>query len=329
MRLDPSHACFQGLTRDTPQSVPVRVTLPPRWVGSRVGRARLEATLNDGDAPFAVVRLGTPGPVEVSSREMSGQEVWEIDNGHSLFRVAPGFGPSVIAWEVDGVNHLASAFPVARGLAFNYPWFGGICPQLFPSGLGTWAGCIYGDACAAEPCAFADARGLLWQGVRLGLRPAREDLQDLFLELDYTTVGESNVLRVAHRLKNLRPTMQAAQLTSYVFAGLGGQPKDLVLRGPGIVARPNPVINFAHGQPWGALVRPVSGECLLMVGERGGVSLIDWGQDGRSLGSAHECRLAGHELYEEVFYLALTDSLDDARGYTMLAHDFGQSKEVR
>jgi len=310
---------FQGLRRENPLEQTVRMTLPAQWVGALAGRVRLESTLNDGEEPFAVVRWGTAAAVRVSAGEMAGQQVWEIDNGRSLYRVAPGFGPSVIAWEVAGVNQLASAFPQARGLGFNYPWFGGICPQLYPMGGQTSGGYLYREACTAREVAFRDGAGILWRGVGLSVRPAREDLHDLHLEIEYATVGESNVLRVAHRLRNLRSTEQVVQLASQVFAGLGGQPSELLLCGPNIVHRPNPVITSIHDQPWGALVHQDSGRCLIMVGRGGGVSLMDWGQDGRSLGSAHEVRLAGDDVCEHVYYLALTDSLQAAEGYKMLS----------
>jgi len=124
---------------------------------------------------------------------------------------------------------------------------------------------------------------------------------------------------LSHRLCNLRHTEQVVQLTSYVFAGLGGAPAQLLLRGPHSVHRPNPVVSFIHGQPWGSLEHQDTGRCLLMVGRQGGVSLMDWGQDGRSLGSAHEVRLAGDDVCEHVYYLVLADSLQDAQAYQMLS----------
>jgi GNAT superfamily N-acetyltransferase len=316
--VDPQEVPFRALRRGDPRARAVRFALPARQVGAFAGWARLEATLNDSSEDFAIVRLGTEATVNVSRTEVSGQQVWEIDNGLSLFRVAPAFGPSVVAWEVAGANQLASAFPVAQGLSFNYPWFGGICPQLYPMGMMRAGGYLYRESFGAQELAFQDRAGLPWRGVSLSVRPAHEQLHDLRLDIEYATMGESNVLRVAHRLHNLRHTEQVVQLASYVFAGLGGQPSELVLRGPDMVHRPNPVLTFVHDQPWGALVRQDSGRCLLMVGQRGGVSLMDWGQDGRSLGSAHEVRLAGDEVREHVYYLALTDSFQDAEGYIML-----------
>jgi len=317
--VDPKEVAFQGLTRGEALSRAVRFSLPDRLVGAFSGRVTLQATLNDDDQPFAIMRLGTEALVRVSTTEIAGQPVWEVDNGRSVFRVAPGFGPSVIAWEVDGANHLASAFPQARGLSFNYPWFGGICPQLFPMGMMSSGGYLYRERFTAEELDSRDAMGVLWRGVRLSVRPEREELHDLRVEIEYATLGDSNVLRLSHRLCNLRHTEQVVQLTSYVFAGLGGAPAQLLLRGPHSVHRANPVVSFIHGQPWGSLEHQDTGRCLLMVGRQGGVSLMDWGQDGRSLGSAHEVRLAGDDVCEHVYYLVLADSLQDAQAYQMLS----------
>ncbi len=87
-----------------------------------------------------------------------------------------------------------------------------------------------------------------------------------------------------------------------------------------MVHRPNPVLSFTNDQPWGALVHQDSGKCVLMVGERDGICLLDWGQDGRALGTMHEIRLAGDEVREQVYYLALADNLQKAEGYKMLSH---------
>ena len=54
----------------------------------------------------------------------------------------------------------------------------------------------------AEPVEMTDARGIPWSGVRLCTQMVRDKLLGLSLELDYLTVGQSNVLKLVYRVRN-------------------------------------------------------------------------------------------------------------------------------
>jgi hypothetical protein len=174
------------------------------------------------------------------------------------------------------------------------------------------------EAFTAEPVDRADACGVRWQGVRLATRPAKRELHDLAIELEYLTVGASNVLKFVYRVRNLRGTEQRVVAGLRLICALGSTPERLELRGDGIAHRPTPRGAQYERRGWGALVNATTGRTMLLVAEGNFVSLDDMGLDGRCLGGSDELRLAGHQTLQRVYYLVLADSYDSAGEYLVL-----------
>ena len=244
--------------------------------------------------------------------------MWRIDNGTSELVVAPGFGPSTIAWNQNGGNQLWSVFPEAQGFFSTYPWFGGIHSLLMPGDSECREGFLHREKATAQPVEVKDAMGIVWRGVRLSVRPDKKELHDLRIEIDYLTLGKANLLKYVYRLCNLRDTVQIVRAGSTVACRLGAEAKDLVLRGEKVVRRPTPWGAVMHGLSWGSLTAPRTGKTMLMVGGQPDVLLQDAGQHGRVLGAAKKLRLAGGETRDLVYYLVLCDTLEEARGYRVL-----------
>ncbi len=117
--------------------------LPAGRPGVWRGEARLELSNGAAATPFVVVRPGTAGPVAVARGEAAGQEVWTIANGAWRWTVAPGFGPSVIAWEPEqepasgeAENLLWSLFPNAARLVGITPGSAACTPGSTGGALG-------------------------------------------------------------------------------------------------------------------------------------------------------------------------------------------------
>ena len=296
----------------------VQFSLPKDVPGVFRGEVRLSLPLSETTRPFQVLRLGTDAPVRVVEDARSGQPVWTIDNGTSQFVVAPNFGPSLIAWMRDGENQLWSSFPTVQGFAWLYPWFGGTHPVLFPTDSWYWEGHLHRERILAQLIETEDASGIIWRGVRLSVRPQKKELVDFGVELDYTTVGQANILKYVYRLSNLRDTEQVVKTRNDVACSLGTEPTKLVLRGEGIKHGPTPWAASSQGQNWGALTNDHTGKTMLLVSRQSDVALNDTGQYGRLLGTFNEVRLAGGETRELVYYLVLADSLEGARDYLVL-----------
>lgn len=316
---DPCRVVLHGFSKDTPREQPLRLSLPARAPGTYAGSVWLSMPLFEHRAPFTVLRLGTGGGVAVWSEERAGQTVWSLDNGLSRFEVAPGHGASVIGWYLgDGGNQLCSYFPQPRGFSWLYPWFGGIHPEVMPDGWNAWEGALYREAAVtAQPLEVVVA-GLIWRGVRLTVQPAQEKLKGLGIEIDYATLGGSNVLRQVTRLYNLRGCEQVARAGSRVTAALGADPTALTILGEGVCRRPTNASTWTGKHRWAALRNDATGRTLLMASRSNDLLLWDAGQHGRALDGTHTMRLAANETQEIAHYLVLAESWEGAQGYRAL-----------
>lgn len=314
---EPRMMPVDDLVRGTPFERDLLLRLAEGKLGVFRGAVHLSLPLSHEARPFYVVRLGSGSPVSVAQGEREGQEIWTVNNGVSTFEVVPGFGPSLIAWHREGINHLHTAFPEARGLAWAYPWFGGVSASLRPAGR-HGPNCLHRERFTAQPVEAPDRHGLTWQGVRITGNPTKKDLAELRIELDFLTLGDSSVLKYVYRLCNLRDTVRAARAGTSVACCLGTEPAELVLHGEGVWREPTPWGTRLEGARWGALANPHTGTSLLMVARQPDVLLNDLGQDGRQLGASDEIQLEPHQVREQVYYLVLADSLDGARSHIVL-----------
>ncbi len=318
LTVEPAQVAIADLERGHSLEREVAIRLPEGRLGAFHGEAALDLTLVSQCEVFTILRLGDERAVEVSQGEQAGREVWTIRNGAHEFVVAPGYGPSMVAWNYQGVNQLCSGFPEPMGFGWVYPYFGGIHAILVPGGFWGDEGYLHREQFTAQAIEVRDAQGLLWRGVRLSGRPERRELHDLAIELDYLTLGASNVLKYVYRLRNLRDARQTATMGSRVACSLGGKITDVVLRGEGITRQPAPWAAWQMEREWGAVTQPSSGCTMLMVGQRADVGLLDMGQYGRLLGVHSEVKLAANETKEYVYYLALADSFAAAEQYIAL-----------
>lgn len=323
LALEPPCLPVSSLLRGQEVRQRVTIRLPHGGLGVFRGEAHLTLPLSETATPFAIARLGTQAPVRVDRAAQQGHEVWTIDNGASTLVVAPGFGPSLVAWVVDGINQLSSTFPHPQGIAWTYPWFGGIKPTLLPIGWTSYPGTLHLEEFAAETVTSVDRQGLEWHGVRLTCGLRKEELRDLVLGVEYLTLGQSRVCKFIFRLTNARATTHGARLGCTIAGALGASIADLVLTGEQAARRPNPWLALQDGQRWGALTNPHSGRTLLVAAQQSDLSLQDWGSWGRTLGTTSEIRLRGHETREHAYYAVLADSLQEAQRYRALCDCVG------
>ncbi len=317
--IEPGHHEVARLTRGEGTACDLRIALPTDLRGRASGQVTLHGTLWEETAPFEVLRLGTERAVSVGREEREGQEVWRVDNGAASFSVAPGFGPSMIAWEVGGANQLQSAFPTPAGLSWMYPHFGGVYPRLLPGDSWVWEGYLFREQIQAEPVLALAGQSLPWTGVRLSATPQKRELQGLRAEVDFLTLGESPVVKVVYRLRNLRPVEMRCNMGLSVLPALGAGPQELVALGEAITRHPTPLAGWVLDQRWAAVLNESTGRTMLLVGQTANVAMQDHGQYGRLLGAEDEACLAGDEVREYVYYLVLADSPTQAQGYLGLA----------
>ncbi len=322
----------EGLALEEPLEKVLHLTASDERVGAASGQLRLEADPFDEVRPFTVFRLGNEStPVQVNERQEGGQSLWTIANARCAWVVAPAFHGGVIAWRDAGgeENHLMTAYPDDGELGWLKPWFGGIRPMITPvpdadtdrASEESWPGKLHEETFAAAPFESSDTHGVSWRGVQLVASLKREGLAGLRVEIAYMTVGASNVLKIVYRLVNETSVYRRFVIGQLAFCQVDGRHQDTVLYGDGYQHKRTPQTFWSSVGRWGAAVNPATGRAVVMVGASGErrVQLGDWGIDGGHL------FLYNHVVVEPlcsrslVAYLALTESLKEAKRYRGLA----------
>lgn len=327
-RAEPTEFTLDGLRHEQPLAAPVRLETDGESTGALTGHLRLESNRFDTTEPFTLIRLGDEEiPVKVDEMVEGDQTVVLIDNGWTRWCVAPGYQAGVVGWHTAGsdVNHLFSAFPQKGGASMSWlkPWFGGIQPILMPDKLEAegWPGKLHEEQFTSQLCERNDERGFLWRGVCLSAQLSREEVRGLRVEIDYLTVGRSNLLKVIYRLVNETGIYWHHRPGILAFCQVDGRHDNSTLHSDGIQRKRTPIMAEPVVERWGAVTNPESGRTLVMVNgiSTAWLELNDWGKDGGHLSCHKAAVVPPHGQDELIVYLALSDSLDEARRYAALA----------
>jgi RimJ/RimL family protein N-acetyltransferase len=322
--MDQAEFPIEGLTRKKPLEQTLQLTATDEQIGAVSGQLRMEANLFDEVRPFTMIRLGDEREaVRVEETQDSGQPLWVVDNGRSAWTVAPAYHGGVTTWREAGsdVNHLMTAFPENGELGWLKPWFGGIWPIITPADQDEgWPGKLHEETFTAVPFESADARGIPWRGVQVAASVKREGFEGLRVEVAYLTVGGSNVLKVVYRLVNETSVYRRYAQGLLAFCQADGQYQDTVLYGEGYQRKSAPQMAYLKVGAWGAAVNPATGRAAVMVGASGEkrMEVSDWGVDGGHLMFYNTITLKPHGSHEMVAYLALAESLEEAKRYGSL-----------
>lgn len=326
--IDESH--FPAVFRDHPAGTALRV----RCLDSEPEIAQAEVCVStpawQGNFPVPVLSFGSTQKVKLTEGMRDGKRVLEADNGRMRFAVAPGFRGKMIALMYGETNHLWSTFPKPESWSWLGPWYGGLGPFISGGERPLWF--FDSDGQIKEPfdaqllpvnSVTIGSSALAWSGVRLRTRLQHRDLRGLELELDYLTVGRSNVLAVISRLIN--PTTAPFQVSYRLDAALrlGGSVEDVLLyrsSGPASKRLVNQVWKYPSGD-WAAVESPSAGLWAVMVNATQGcqVEALEMAHFGAHLGNAvHQVLLHPESTTETLTYVVLTQDSRQARLYAAL-----------
>ena len=305
--------------------------------------ARIQTPAWEGDFPITLLSLGScqgvgdcgalagdhRGSPLLTEVECEGQQVIQVDNGWMRFVVAPQFRGTVIALEHQGENHLWSSFPTPGSWCWARPWYGGLGPLIRGGGGHLY---FFGTETQVEECfdhqLLAPGSVTLgpsevpWTGVRVRSGLQHRGLRGLELELDYLTVGQSNVLAVVSRIIN--PTTAPFRVSYRLDAALrlGGSAEDARLHcshGPASKQLVNQSWDYPSGD-WAAVESPSAGLWVAMAnGTRGcQVQALNMAQYGAHVGNTFRGLLPPESRTEVITFLVLTHSPQQARLYAAL-----------
>ena len=306
---------------------PVQLSTHSENVGAVTGTLRLEGSRFDVTKPFTLIRLGDgKSPVQVKETTTDSLSVFTVDNGQNRWQIAPGYHAGVVGWHAgeSDTNQLRCAFPQKGGAAMGWlkPWFGGIQPILNPDVFEQegWPGKLHEEMFTPEICTRVDEHGIDWQGLCLSARLEREAFRGLRAEMEYLTLGRSDVLKVVYRLVNETNIYRHVVPGLLTFCQIDGRYNNATLHSDGLQQKRTPAMTWTVVESWGAVTNPASDHTLVVVKGTpwSALELSDWGQDGGHLVCQQRTTIPPHSYKEMLVFLALTDSLDKARRYAAL-----------
>jgi hypothetical protein len=300
------------VTRDRPFEASIALVLEP---GAAVYESwlSLSTQLFDRKVALHIVRLGTRDPVAVAAEG----ETWMIDNGRTRFTIIPGFAGTLASWVEGGVEHLISPYPEVKTFGWMSPWYGGLTPLALSDGEDP-PGKLGNETFTVGPVEATDARGIPWSGVRLCTQMVRDKLLGLALELDYLTVGQSNVLKLVYRVRNATSAQRGLDGGWLSFWQLDGTREHNTLYSAEVERKPTPWESESEAGTWGLNSNAQSGRTAVLVSPYPLVRLMDWGDAGGHLGFRGHIEVPASGVAERTCYIALCPDLEAARRYTCL-----------
>ncbi|RKY62677.1 MAG: hypothetical protein DRP95_00955 [Candidatus Latescibacterota bacterium] len=305
-----------GIDRDSRFST--TISLKPPFVPSAAeAKLSLDTGLTTEEFKDSLIALGD-GDREVTVEGKGG--VFVVENGFLTVRIAPGFCASIFAIERDGVNYLLTSYPESGEFMWMNPWFGGVHPFL------NWSGDtrLSKEKFVAEAIKRTGVRGIEWSGVKLSCELEHKDHRWLKFEVEYLTMGGSNIVAVVSRWTN--STTAPMRLSSGVAAWLrpGGSLEHVVLhyeqdKVHRYLRRGDYAAEFNSGR-WAAVENPEEGDVVAVIAadQNAHISAEDTGRNGAHLFVNVRKSLGSEETKESLTWLVLTDSVERARIYRAL-----------
>ncbi len=320
-RVDLRHSTLDGVDNTAPFERRVRFQARDDRPGAYQGVVRLESTELDAERPFTLIRLGTAGG-EVRVR--SEGELWRIENGRTVWEVAPAFSGAVVRWSEAGseANHLLTSYPESGELSWIKPWYGGLRPVLFDYVRDeSWPGKLHESAFEAHPIADSGPDGITWEGLRLSAVPKAPEFAGLRLTLDYLTVAGSNLLKVCYRLVNESAVFRKAEPALLSFFQVDGAHENAVIHAHGLQRKRTPDMAWPNVGSWVAVENPETGRAMATVAASGyrRQIVMDWGLDGGHTYVMDYFNVPPLGSRELIAYYALAETLQEARNYEALA----------
>jgi GNAT superfamily N-acetyltransferase len=207
-QITPRTVKFQNLKRDNPLSVPIELhstsqsKLEPGLVPI-LAKVKTELQTRDFEVPIILHRES--GSVSIRRGVEQDQDIYIIDNGKYLLKIAPRFAGSVFAWinKDTGANYLESNFPKAGPRVWFNPWYGGVRFEPFSPDRPGW----FPTKLDEEKWTATKVRRNDWKGVVIRVAPGKKErhLKGLELRLQVLTQPKSNLVALVGQIVNRTP----------------------------------------------------------------------------------------------------------------------------
>jgi RimJ/RimL family protein N-acetyltransferase len=321
-----------GLQLGAPQTLPVRLTLPPR---AAAVPAALVFSHQRSTARYdtAIIRAGTGGAqVTVEVERDGGTERVRLENGRLRLAFLPAKLARLVELSVQDaggqwVNQLFVADPAPSTFVWFNPWFGGVHPAIYGPGWWSHPGKLREETFTWDTVTSTGKQGVQWHGLRASTETTAIGQAGLKLDVSYLTTAGSNLVAVVVRLENRSGARFNGDLELHTFLQPAGERKNVTLHyerfGPRTQKRVHGGMWASSGQ-WCA-VEAQAGPTLALVlaTPEGYVETGDMGHEGVHPGISRSLALAPGEVVESVAYLVVADDVAQARLYRVLTQAGG------
>ncbi|MCP5096274.1 MAG: hypothetical protein GY943_12040, partial [Chloroflexi bacterium] len=298
----------------------------PKKVAPATAMLQMDTPSADITVPVPLLRLGDDQQ-SVQILEGIGTDekpLLTMRNGRCTWLIAPQYHGGIVAWrDSSDENHLLTKYPdpYANFTEFT-PFHGGIMPTLINQEAGDWFGKLYDESFTHQVIETVDAHQLHWQGVRVSATMKRDVYKGLKVELEYLTLPGSNVLKAVYRVVNETAVYRAVHPEFYAYCQVDGNYSNSeIVTADYHRKRVKEDYWEWHPSKYAAIVNPDTSRCIVMVKATGrhNIFLQDLGEFGGHMAASEQLTIPPHGSNAIVIYLALTESLADAKQYAALA----------
>ena len=321
-----------GVNRDNPFEQDTSLTYSDLTPHSEEAKFFLKTDVETQEFTAPIVILGdSDSGVKFGESE----KTLTLDNGFFKLKIAPEFLGSVIALERDGVNHLMTAYPNERPFVWINPWHGGIHPVIGWIGDTRFAK----EQFSGEQISRLGKNGIRWHGYKLTCDVEHQDYRWFRREIEYLTIGGSNLIALVNRCINKTDAPMGTDSGVAAWLQPGGTTQNTILHyeqstplyGQNVSTdmrerrrrhrhRGGYLTEFNCGK-WAAVENPETNDVFIMITsyQQGELEAMDLVNDGAHLYASTWFGLEANETKEDVTWLVLCDSLEEALAYRVLS----------
>jgi RimJ/RimL family protein N-acetyltransferase len=321
-----------GLKIGQPGELSVRLALPER-AGAVPVRITFDHQRSTDRYETAAFRVATGGAVELTVERDpsagSGQagelEVLRLDNGHLSLKLVPSQLGRLIGASLGGTSQLHASYPASRLFVWFNPWYGGVTPTLHERDDDDWRGKLRHESFGWREESRRGVQGIEWRGITAFTEPKSKGLKGLRVGISYLTAPGSNLVAVVRRLENGSGARWEGRHGVDFWPAPAGQHQDVLLHYLRNGERTHKRVPGGMGtmtEQWVAVAsdRDPAAPVVAIVAATPGllIEAHDLGTEGVGVYASAEVDLAPGEAVEDVAYLVVASSLEQARLYRAL-----------
>ena len=289
--------------------------------GAYRGKVKLILPERVIEKDLPIIICGDIGEVKVRRSVVDDMEVFTVENGYLTFKVSPSFGGSLFSLKCKDVELLKSSYPKIISYLWWAKWTGGIMLAD-----GKWRLTFHKEKWVGEEIASKD-----WKGVKVWFIPRNEenrDLNQLKIGMKCITIPHSMLIALIPYIENQSGAFRDISLNLAFFLNLKREKGEyrmiLPFKDETYVRRENPYSAWTPTHKNYAIAFNTAMKhyiTLISTSRYAKIGIMDESQQyGGGLFSQLKVRLKPFETKDYPILLAISENLEEAKTYSVLAN---------